>query len=211
MRTSTARLVPTACRLLLLVWLAAHALFAPDALAAQRVLRIATIVPEQDTEARRGLEFGAAEAKRTGALFGWDVQAGAEVRGAHAIVVVGDTLLPISSIPVIRIAPAAVGQFFLILTGTRDSVAWRADLERFGAQQLNDRYRSATGQAMSPEAWGAWFAIKALLESAMRARSSATDRLVHELHDARPFDGHKGEPLRFDDRGRLLQPMYPRP
>jgi len=83
----------------------------------------------------------------------------------------------------------------------------QAALERFGAAQLNDRYRAATGHPMSGDVWLGWFAMKVLAESALRSRSVAAADLVGYLARG-SFDGHKGSPLTFDSRRRLQQPLY---
>jgi hypothetical protein len=84
-------------------------------------------------------------------------------------------------------------------------VEWHRSLARYGAKDLNDRYRKQTGEAMTAEAWRAWFAVKALVDSALRA--PAADR-CRALGGAR-FDGHKGRPLAFDPDTRVLrQPLY---
>ena len=74
---------------------------------------------------------------------------------------------------------------------------WHHSLERFGAAQLNDRFRAA---AIPPDdhAWLGWFAVKLCWEATARARPP------RELG----YDGHKGMALRFNPAGRLLQPLY---
>ena len=59
---------------------------------------------------------------------------------------------------------------------------------------------------MSSRAYAGWVAVKALLESALRARGRG-DRSA-SLARLR-FDGHKGRPLFFDPQTRILrQPTY---
>ena len=43
---------------------------------------------------------------------------------------------------------------------TRAPMLWDASLERFGATQLNDRYRRRFGVGMDGPAWAGWFAAK---------------------------------------------------
>jgi ABC-type branched-subunit amino acid transport system substrate-binding protein len=87
---------------------------------------------------------------------------------------------------------------------------WHHTLRRFGAEQLNQRFRRGVGREMDSAAWAGWAAIKILTEAALRARSSVGADVARYL--ARPtarFDGHKGEPLTFDAHtGELRQPLY---
>jgi ABC-type branched-subunit amino acid transport system substrate-binding protein len=88
--------------------------------------------------------------------------------------------------------------------------AWDARLERFGADQLNQRFQARFGQGMDSQGWVGWFAVKLLWESTLRARSTAPDALVRYLaSDAAQFDGHKGRPLSFRAWDhQLRQPLY---
>lgn len=86
---------------------------------------------------------------------------------------------------------------------------WAPTLVRFGAAQLNDRFRARFGSeaAMRGPAWSGWFAAKAIVETALRARVAADAGLTDALLRAR-FDGHKGTPLSFSPEGHLLQPLH---
>jgi len=77
------------------------------------------------------------------------------------------------------------------------AVEWHASLDRFGAEQLNERYRRAAHQPMDGAAWVAWMLVKATVESELRGVP---------LSDGR-FDGHKGVALTFDAHRRLRQPL----
>jgi hypothetical protein len=81
--------------------------------------------------------------------------------------------------------------------GALHAVEWHASLERFGAEQLNERYRRAAHRSMDGAAWIAWMLVKAAVESELRGVP---------LPDGR-FDGHKGVALTFDARRRLRQPL----
>jgi hypothetical protein len=82
---------------------------------------------------------------------------------------------------------------------------WHPALARYGAKDLNDRFRKQTGEAMTAEAWTAWFAVKALVDSALRATDADRCRALARAR----LDGHKGRPLRFDAASRVLQqPLY---
>ena len=85
---------------------------------------------------------------------------------------------------------------------------WLPTLERFGAAQLNDRFRARfAGAAMTGAAWCGWFALKAVGESALRARDAAPGAVRRQLLASR-FDGHKGSPLSFSPDQQLMQPLY---
>jgi ABC-type branched-subunit amino acid transport system substrate-binding protein len=87
---------------------------------------------------------------------------------------------------------------------------WHPELERFGAGQLNDRFRSRFGEGMQPAGWASWMAVKVLWEAAARARTSEADVLARFLASGRArFDGHKGMPLSFRTWDhQLRQPLY---
>lgn len=90
------------------------------------------------------------------------------------------------------------------------AVAWDARLERFGADQLNQRFRVRFGEGMDSRGWVGWFAVKVLWESTLRARSTQPAALLRYLaSDAAQFDGHKGRPLSFRRWDhQLRQPLY---
>jgi hypothetical protein len=90
------------------------------------------------------------------------------------------------------------------------STAWDAALERFGADSLNQRFQERFHEPMSEQAWTAWFAVKVLWESSLRARSATPGALIDYLRrDTTQFDGHKGRPLSFRAwDNQLRQPMY---
>lgn len=87
--------------------------------------------------------------------------------------------------------------------------AWTPSLERFGAAQLNDRFRERFGASarMEGPAWGGWFAMKMLAEAALRAGTGDVVPLRDALLRSR-FDGHKGTPLSFSGDGVLSHPLY---
>jgi ABC-type branched-subunit amino acid transport system substrate-binding protein len=95
--------------------------------------------------------------------------------------------------------------------GPRGSIAlWDRRLERFGASQLNDRYRAVAREGMDGSSWAGWAAIKIVSEAALRAGSSEPSRIRSYLESATArFDGHKGWPLSFRaDDHQLRQPLY---
>jgi hypothetical protein len=104
---------------------------------------------------------------------------------------------------VVDIASGACGRNGLTLIPPRGQcrnqqcVVWHSSLERFGAGQLNDRFKAA-GIPIDEQAWLGWFAVKLLWESGVR------DKHPRELS----YDGHKGSALRFSPAGVLMQPIY---
>jgi hypothetical protein len=89
-------------------------------------------------------------------------------------------------------------------------VVWDSTLDRFGADQLNQRFRIASGRAMTSEAWSGWFAIKLLWEASLRVHSVDAELLARALlASTSRFDGHKGSALSFRASDhRLMQPLY---
>lgn len=87
---------------------------------------------------------------------------------------------------------------------------WHASLERFGAGQLNDRFRARFRKPMDSAAWAGWFAVKVVWEASQRARVVAGDAIASFLErDTTAFDGHKGVPLSFRRWDhQLRQPLY---
>lgn len=88
--------------------------------------------------------------------------------------------------------------------------AWDPSLSRFGADTLNQRFLTRFHQPMTSDAWAAWFAVKALWESALRRRSGDASAIAdYLLRDTTQFDGHKGSPLSFRTWDhQLRQPLY---
>jgi hypothetical protein len=90
------------------------------------------------------------------------------------------------------------------------AAAWDPSLNRFGADTLNDRFRARFHTGMTADAWTAWFAVKVLWESSLRARSADPVKLAAYLtRDTTQFDGHKGQALSFRAWDhQLRQPVY---
>jgi hypothetical protein len=91
-----------------------------------------------------------------------------------------------------------------------DVVLWSDRLEKYGAAQLNDRFRAAEGAGMTSHQWAGWFAIKSVWESFVRVGAPEPALLArHMASDAATFDGHKGAPLSFRKWDRQLrQPLF---
>lgn len=97
-----------------------------------------------------------------------------------------------------------------VATRKLSPVAWHSSLTRFGAEQLNARFRSRFAEEMDGAAWSGWVAVKILVESALRCKSTdpATLRAFLEAESSR-FDGHKGASLSFRrEDHQLRQPVY---
>lgn len=93
----------------------------------------------------------------------------------------------------------------------RDSVTlWGPSLQRFGASQLNDRYRDKYHSGMDGFAWAGWAAVKIPSEAALRTGSTSPAKLAAYLESpSTQFDGHKGWSLTFRLADhQLRQPLY---
>ena len=90
------------------------------------------------------------------------------------------------------------------------AVIWHPSLERFGAAQLNQRFRARFAAEMDGPAWAGWMAVKALWDASLRARTVEPAGLRAHLEGAATrLDGHKGWPLSFRPADRQLrQPLY---
>jgi len=188
------------------------------------------------TSSMRGTLFGIEEAQRTAAMFGWDlvvVRSPDSLNTSAAIQELtrgGPTAL-IGDLREVRVVPNASGSSPLVFDIGRsaeprsddgadvrfhllpppDSVlAWHPSLVRYGAGQLNERYRRRFGVEMDEPAWAAWIAVKILVDAVLKTGSSDPRALELFLLDGASFDGHKGVPLFFDPRKReLVQPLFP--
>lgn len=78
------------------------------------------------------------------------------------------------------------------------ALAWHPTLTRYGAGELNERFRTRTGKPMDEAAWFGWIAVKIALETSLRKNALAAARV----------DGHKGVVLRFNQARELEQPLY---
>ena len=113
----------------------------------------------------------------------------------------------------LRIHPATADSIAALSTVRDDSTArvllWHHSLARFGADQLNDRFRRRFSAEMDSDAWAAWAAVKIAAEACLRARARRVSPRVVLADSNAAFDAHKGMPLRFESRSRrLVQPLY---
>jgi hypothetical protein len=83
---------------------------------------------------------------------------------------------------------------------------WDATLEKYGAAQLNDRFKDFARAPMDGPAWAGWVAVKIAWEAFLRAPDTPGTYMVSEKAQ---FDGHKGAPLSFRAWDhQLRQPLY---
>ncbi len=89
------------------------------------------------------------------------------------------------------------------------ALAWHWTFERYGAPQLNQRFRRLTGRDMRPEDWAAWAAVRAVIEGVQRvgtADGTAVAGFVRS--EALSLDLYKGAPGSFRPwNGQLRQPI----
>ncbi|HEX6898406.1 MAG TPA: hypothetical protein VF789_01780 [Thermoanaerobaculia bacterium] len=179
--------------------------------AAPRVLRIGNHFPTGDAS-WPGALLGFEEAERTAALLQvklqWaasaDVLAGREAPAKLSVpfLAAGPALETLARPRVFRVAssPHFRQRVMAKRKGLR-VVDWHPDLERFGAEQLNERFHRRFGRPMDEAAWRGWVAVKIAAEAALRGG------VLEQLGSA-GFDGHKGTQLRFGGDHFLIQPVY---
>jgi len=167
-----------------------------------------------------GVMFGMEEAARTYALLDRTIELAetdALSPGSLAVALIDEPALEATPADALVLdararfddAACSGGRIFRIGSGTPDTLVWHPSLERYGAAQLNERFRRRTGRDMDAADWAGWFAIKVVAEAALRANSTDAGALVVWLLGPRArFDGHKGAPLYFDADRRLIQPRY---
>ena len=184
------------------------------------------ILPVSDA-LRAGIDFGLQESQHAARLFSAAVRPRDfspenidRIVAEHFTIVICDDVSPAIARAAAdrRVAvfnagvPLRCAPFVFHLSRIRQptELVWHRDLERYGAAQLNARYEAAMNAAMDEHAWLGWLAVKIGWEAAIRARSTDAGVLADYLvRDTTVFDGHKGRPLRFDARTRVLdQPYY---
>ncbi len=76
------------------------------------------------------------------------------------------------------------------------ATAWHWSWERAGAPQLNARFEYQADRRMGPSDWAAWVSVRAVVQSVLRAPSTAYyDMLAYLLSDGLNLDGAKGSPM----------------
>jgi hypothetical protein len=161
--------------------------------------------------AMKGATLAAEEARQTAGLLHVDLEIG-PASPTDTIRVVETT--PAKDLPFLVLTvrepagPVRPRVFHIAssLSGSRH-VDWHPDLERFGAEQLNQRFHRRFGIPMDEPAWRGWMAVKIAAELALRAPAGSDPATTLATMS---FDGHKGEQLRFDSKNHhLVQPTYP--
>ena len=89
------------------------------------------------------------------------------------------------------------------------AAAWHRTHEQWGATQLQNRFKDQTGRWMEEEEYGAYLAVRAIGEAAVRSKSNQVQAIKDYLFsDAFALQGYKGMPLSFRPwDGQLRQPV----
>lgn len=202
-------------------------LAAPVVAAAQRApadtLRL-SITGTLPPDARQGIVMSIEESARVAGLLGraivLDSGAAGPARGAFVITAGPGVPAPARGIVLDLACTApptrAPARWFGVCpaasprgAAAQDSVVgWDGALEKYGAAQLNDRYRGRWGAPMSDAAWRGWLAAKIAWEAALRGPRDPAALARWLASPAARFDGHQGVPLSFDARHRLRHPRY---
>ena len=87
--------------------------------------------------------------------------------------------------------------------------AWHWTFERYGAPQLNQRFRRVAGRDMTSEDWAAWAAVRAVVDAVSAAGSAAPEAVRAALvAQDLSIDLYKGVRGNFRDwDGQLRQPV----
>lgn len=89
---------------------------------------------------------------------------------------------------------------------------WHSGNFRYGATQLNDRFRERFDRPMDPQAWANWTAVKLLgdqLVAAAGEEGGGDGGLIARLEEDVRFDGYKPSPLAFRPwNHQMSQAMY---
>lgn len=202
----------------------------PAALLAQRprgdvrVLQVGVRLPEAGAVAR-GAQLGLEEANRTARLLAvvlrraatsGEILVGLTAPGQNLdvpLLVAGPPeVLPRPARPeVFRVAASPQARERALAKDPGKGLRvmdWHPLLERFGADQLNQRFHRRFGRSMDESAWRGWVAVKIATEAALASPPGASMKPLDRLR-VQGFDGHKGMPLRFDPRNHyLIQPLY---
>ncbi|MEA2600326.1 MAG: hypothetical protein QOF89_1318 [Acidobacteriota bacterium] len=171
--------------------------------AAGRKVKIGIALPPGN--AAKGATLAAEEARQTAGLLHVDLEIGPAA--------------PTDTIRVVETTPAKDLPFLVLTVGDPSGpvrprvfhvasqhrgprqVDWRPDLERFGAEQLNQRFRRRFGMPMDEQAWRGWVAVKIAAELVLRAPAGSDPASALATMS---FDGHKGEQLSFDPQDHHL-------
>ncbi len=160
---------------------------------------------------QRGVELGAREAGATAALLGAKFELGSDGMratlrqpGRHpAALHLLDRKFELTLSEALRSELRAA---WSAKDASVSIVEWHWTLEKYGAGELNERFRRRFASEMDGQAWAGWFGVKVMLEAALRAQTSDLGLLSSRIPGMR-FDGHKGVRLQFVD-SVLRQPLY---
>jgi ABC transporter substrate binding protein (PQQ-dependent alcohol dehydrogenase system) len=84
--------------------------------------------------------------------------------------------------------------------------AWHWTYERYGAPQLNQRFRRDSGREMTSEDWSAWVAVRTVLESVSRVGSADANEVAAFAKSERlSLDLYKGVPGSYRSWDRQLR------
>lgn len=88
-------------------------------------------------------------------------------------------------------------------------VAWHWTFERFGAPQLNQRFRRLAGRDMSSEDWAGWVAIRSIVDAIAQTGTAKRETVREMLASSElSVDLYKGVRGNFRDwSGQLRQPI----
>ncbi len=89
------------------------------------------------------------------------------------------------------------------------SSAWHWTLERYGAPQLNQRFRRRMDRTMTSEDWAGWAAVRAIVSAVSAIQSVDTDELQVAIRSGDlNIDLYKGVRGNFRDwNGQMRQPI----
>ncbi|WFP51383.1 ABC transporter substrate-binding protein [Methylomonas sp. EFPC3] len=89
------------------------------------------------------------------------------------------------------------------------ATAWHRSHEQWGAVQLQNRFKIASGRWMEEQDYAAYLAVRAIGEASIRTKSNQMPALKdYLLSDAFALQGYKGMPLSFRKwDGQLRQPI----
>jgi hypothetical protein len=188
----------------------------------RRTVRIGLAL-DGGSSAARGATLAAEEARRAAELLGASFAMGAP--GPGTAVVVGGLATSVKNPAAVFLTAGPPGvrspvhpRTFHVASSPRRRqevlagavkgagvVDWHPDLVRYGAEQLNQRFRQRFGRPMDEDAWRGWMAVKIAAEAILRNPGGDLAAALASLR----FDGHKGEPLEFDSKDHhLRQPVY---
>lgn len=189
----------------------------------RRTVRVATAIDPALESASRGLELGIEEARRGAELLGFRLEAISRAddtrprvptliaSGSGAAIALSRDIV-FHVLPPAAVLRAALARWLETHRADRDTprvTAWHHSLERYGAEQLNDRFERRFNRRMDAEAWSAWVAVKIVVETSLRQQGSGARGQGSDGFFQLRFDGHKGVPLIFDRTTRYLQqPLY---